>query len=95
MPGKPERTNPLTPDINQTLTAKIGEFHAEVFDGEGIRYFTEEGYDDFYMGKGSTYPDLFGTVGICVCTCVAVASRKKKLLTAHSVWDCRRRLMSA
>ena len=38
MPGKPERTNPLTPEINQTLTAKIGEFHAEVFDGEGIRY---------------------------------------------------------
>ena len=64
MPGKPERTNPLTPQINQTLTAKIGEFHAEVFDGEGIRYFTEEGYDDFFMGKGSTYPDLFGTVGI-------------------------------
>ena len=35
-----------------------------MFDGEGIRYFTEEGYDDFFMGKGSTYPDLFGTVGI-------------------------------
>ena len=64
MPGKPERTNPLTPDINQTLTAKIGEYHAAAFDEEGVRYFTEEGYDDFFMGKGSTYPDLFGTVGI-------------------------------
>jgi hypothetical protein len=64
MPGKPERTNPLTPDINQALTAKIGEYHAAAFDEEGIRYFTEEGYDDFFMGKGSTYPDLFGTVGI-------------------------------
>ena len=64
MPGKPERTNPLTPDINQVLTAKIGEYHAQAFDAEGIRFFTEEGYDDFFMGKGSTYPDLFGTVGI-------------------------------
>jgi hypothetical protein len=64
MPGKPERTNPLTPKINQLLTAKIGEYHAAAFDAEGVRYFTEEGYDDFFMGKGSTYPDLFGTVGI-------------------------------
>ena len=64
MPGKPERTNPLTPAINQELTAKIGEFHAKTFDEDGILYFTEEGYDDFFMGKGSTYPDLFGCVGI-------------------------------
>ena len=64
MPGKPERTNPLTPKINQTLTARIGEYHARVFDRAGIRYFSQEGYDDFFMGKGSTYPDLFGCVGI-------------------------------
>ena len=64
MPGKPERTNPLTPPINQALTAKIGEFHARIFDRDGILYFSEEGYDDFFMGKGSTYPDLFGCVGI-------------------------------
>jgi hypothetical protein len=64
MPGKPERTNPLTPAINQTLTAKIGEYHARAFDQEGVLYFSEEGYDDFFMGKGSTYPDLFGCVGI-------------------------------
>lgn len=64
MPGKPERTNPLTPPINQTLTARIGEYHAKAFDEAGILYFSGEGYDDFFMGKGSTYPDLFGCVGI-------------------------------
>lgn len=64
MPGKPERTNPLTPDINQTLTARIGDYHARSFDEAGILYFSGEGYDDFFMGKGSTYPDLFGCVGI-------------------------------
>ncbi len=64
MPGKPERTNPLTPAINQTLTARIGDYHARAFDEAGILYFSGEGYDDFFMGKGSTYPDLFGCVGI-------------------------------
>jgi len=64
MPGKPERTNPLTPAINQQLTLSIAEYHSRVFDEEGILYFSQEGYDDFFMGKGSTYPDLFGCVGI-------------------------------
>lgn len=64
MPGKPERTNPLTPAINQELTKSIAEYHSRVFDKEGILYFSQENYDDFFMGKGSTYPDLFGCVGI-------------------------------
>ncbi|WP_438985279.1 M14 family zinc carboxypeptidase [Aequoribacter sp.] len=64
MPGKPERTHPLTPKMNQILTAKIGEYHAQTLDENGVMYFTQENYDDFFMGKGSTYPDLFGTVGI-------------------------------
>ena len=27
-------------------------------------YFTKENYDDFYYGKGSTYPDVQGCIGI-------------------------------
>ncbi|WP_350624597.1 hypothetical protein, partial [Pseudoalteromonas sp. 24-MNA-CIBAN-0067] len=27
-------------------------------------YFTEESFDDFYYGKGSTYPDVNGGFGI-------------------------------
>jgi hypothetical protein len=64
MPGKPERTNPLTPPINQKLTMAMAEYHSRAFDEEGILYFSQEGYDDFFMGNGSTYPDLFGCVGI-------------------------------
>ncbi|MEM7363364.1 MAG: M14 family zinc carboxypeptidase [Pseudomonadota bacterium] len=63
-PGKPERTHPLTPDKNQELTDRIAEYHRRVFDKEGVLYYSEEVYDDFFMGKGSTYPDLFGSVGI-------------------------------
>ncbi len=36
----------------------------EALDKIGSLYFTEEGYDDFYYGKGSTYPDVNGAVGI-------------------------------
>jgi hypothetical protein len=30
----------------------------------GSLYFTKENYDDFYYGKGSTYPDINGAIGI-------------------------------
>lgn len=63
-PGVPSRVNPLTPAVNQQLTAKIAAFHTQYLDQIGSLYFTKEGYDDFYYGKGSTYPDAQGCVGI-------------------------------
>ncbi len=63
-PGVPSRVNPLTPDKNQELTAKLGKFHAAFLDRIGSLYFTKESYDDFYYGKGSTYPDINGAIGI-------------------------------
>ena len=63
-PGIPERTNPMTPKRNQELTRKFGSYHAKALDERGSLYFTQERFDDFYMGKGSTYPDLHGSVGI-------------------------------
>jgi len=64
MPGVPSRVHPLTPAKNQELTRRLGEFHAKALDQIGSLYFTQEGYDDFYYGKGSTYPDTQGAVGI-------------------------------
>lgn len=64
MPGEPTRIHPMTPQINQDLTAKIGTFHAKALDQIGSLYYSGEGYDDFYYGKGSTYPDINGCVGI-------------------------------
>ncbi|MBD0259130.1 MAG: zinc carboxypeptidase, partial [Cytophagales bacterium] len=63
-PGVPSRVHPLTPKKNQELTARMGTFHAKALDKIGSLYFTEENYDDFYYGKGSTYPDVQGSVGI-------------------------------
>ncbi|MBC7868074.1 MAG: zinc carboxypeptidase [Gloeobacteraceae cyanobacterium ES-bin-316] len=63
-PGVPSRVNPLTPKKNQELTEKLGRFHAKYLDEIGSLYFTKENYDDFYYGKGSTFPDINGAIGI-------------------------------
>ncbi len=63
-PGIQSRTHPLTPKINQELTKRIGNFHAKALDKIGSLYYTEEDYDDFYYGKGSTFPDINGGIGI-------------------------------
>jgi len=63
-PGVPSRTNPNTPDENQELAGDLAEYHADFLDEIGSLYYTREQFDDFYYGKGSTYPDVQGTVGI-------------------------------
>jgi Zinc carboxypeptidase len=63
-PGVASRVNPLTPAKNQELTGKLAKFHAHYLDKIGSLYFTKENYDDFYYGKGSTYPDINGAIGI-------------------------------
>jgi hypothetical protein len=64
MPGVPTRVSQIPPKQNQELTAKIGNFHAKALDQIGSLYYTQEGFDDFYIGKGSTYPDFQGCIGI-------------------------------
>ena len=63
-PGIPSRTNPLTPPNNQVLTGRITDYAAAGLDRIGSLYYTRESFDDFYYGKGSTYPDVNGSVGI-------------------------------
>ncbi len=63
-PGVATRNNPLTPSTIQELTAAIGKYHEKYLNAIGSLYFTEEAFDDFYVGKGSSYPDIHGSVGI-------------------------------
>ena len=63
-PGIPSRNNPLTPSKTYDLTKKIAKYHAEALDKIGALYYSEESYDDFYIGKGSSYPDINGGIGI-------------------------------
>lgn len=63
-PGVPSRNNPLTPAKNYTLTKAIANFHAKRLDQIGSLYFSEENFDDYYFGKGSSYPDINAGIGI-------------------------------
>ncbi|MCB0575321.1 MAG: zinc carboxypeptidase, partial [Saprospiraceae bacterium] len=63
-PGVPSRVHPITPLRNQELTAQIAVYHAKKLSGEHVLFYSGENFDDFYYGKGSTYPDAQGSIGI-------------------------------
>jgi len=63
-PGEPARVNPRTPQRTDDLTLEVAKYHAAAFDEIGQTYYTQQGFDDFYYGKGSTYPDVQGSIGI-------------------------------
>lgn len=63
-PGIPSRNHPLTPQNTYVLTEKIAKYHAAFLDDIGSLYYAKESFDDFYFGKGSTFPDINGAVGI-------------------------------
>lgn len=63
-PGEPARRNPLIPERARDLTLGIAEHHAGWLDTEARLYTAEENFDNFYIGKGSTYPQVNGSLGI-------------------------------
>jgi hypothetical protein len=63
-PGVHSRKHPLTPEGNVRITEALAKFHAQAFDRTKTLYFSQEGFDDFFYGKGSSYPDAQGSVGI-------------------------------
>lgn len=63
-PGAPTRQHPLTTAENLAMTRALVPYHTDSFDNAGEMYFTEDTYDDFFYGKGSTYPDINGSIGI-------------------------------
>lgn len=63
-PGVPTRKNPRIPAEARELLVDIADYHAGFMDAEKKLYFTEEGFDNYYIGKGSTYPQVNGGVGI-------------------------------
>lgn len=63
-PGEAKRRHPLIPERARELTFGIARRHADFLDSEARLYTTEEGFDNFYIGKGSTYPQINGSLGI-------------------------------
>ncbi len=63
-PGDPARKYPLIPAKGRELLVEIAGYHTKWLDSEGKLYFTEEDFDNYYIGKGSTYPQVNGSLGI-------------------------------
>ncbi|MCL1066139.1 M14 family metallopeptidase [Shewanella olleyana] len=63
-PGVPDRVNPLTLPANQELSNELADFHRQALDEVKQPYFSGQMFDDFFYGKGSTYPDINGAIGI-------------------------------
>ena len=63
-PGAPDRSYPYIPDESMQLLEEVTNRPREFMDSEARLYFSEEGYDNFYIGKGATYPHLNAGIGL-------------------------------
>ncbi len=81
-PGVRTRTNPLVPDRAEALLEETVRTSEAVLDGEARLYFHGERFDNFYIGKGSTFPLVNGGVGVLY---EAGAARGRELETANGL----------
>ncbi|MEM7282700.1 MAG: M14 family zinc carboxypeptidase, partial [Pseudomonadota bacterium] len=63
-PGIATRTNPLVPERAEELMAEVVRTSEDFMDSEGRLFYHGENFDNFYVGKGSTFPLVNGGVGI-------------------------------
>lgn len=63
VPGEAPR-NLLLPDAYHSWADTFGRAHGRAFDREGISYFTNDRFDFFYPGYGSSYPSVMGAIGM-------------------------------
>ncbi len=63
-PGIKNSTNHLIPEDNWDISRKIADYHTKNLSKIGTMYYSREGYDDYYTGKGAALPDILGGVGL-------------------------------
>ena len=63
-PGDPDRTFPYIPDQSMELLDRVSDRPRSFLDSEQRLYFHEEGFDNYYIGKGSTYPHMHASMGM-------------------------------
>jgi hypothetical protein len=81
-PGVATRTNPLAPDEAERLMAETARTSEAFLDSEGRLYYHGEDFDNFYIGKGSTFPLVNGGVGMLY---EASATLGRELDTQHGL----------
>ncbi|MED5411300.1 MAG: M14 family zinc carboxypeptidase [Pseudomonadota bacterium] len=80
-PGDPDRTFPYIPDQSMELLNRVSDRPRSFLDSEQRLYFHEEGFDNYYIGKGSTYPHMHASMGMLF----EQASSEGLLETAHGI----------
>ena len=80
-PGAPDRTFPYIPDRSMELLDQVADRARSFLDREQRLYFNEENYDNYYIGKGSTYPHMHASMGMLF----EQASSEGLLDTPHGV----------
>jgi hypothetical protein len=63
-PGVATRTNPLALEEAERLMAETAKTSEAFLDSEARLYYHGERFDNYYIGKGSTFPLVNGGVGI-------------------------------
>lgn len=63
-PGVPSRANPLVTDEGLRLMQAVVRTSEAFMDSEARLYYHGEDFDNYYIGKGSTFPYVNGGVGI-------------------------------
>ena len=63
-PGAPDRTFPYIPERSMELLDRVSDRPRSWLDAEQRLYFNEENYDNYYIGKGSTYPHMHASMGM-------------------------------
>lgn len=95
-PGHPKRTHYLTSQLNQDITAAVSGYAMRELDKIGTGYYSKEGYDDYYYGKGAAYGDIHGA--ICLLY-EQGTSRGHKRMTVNGVrsfaWTIRNQALGA
>ena len=81
-PGVRTRTHPLIPDEAEALLLDTVRESEDFLDSEARLYYHGESFDNFYIGKGSTYPLVNGAIGILF---EASAARGVELDTVHGL----------
>ena len=81
-PGVASRTNPLVPDEAERLLAETIRSSEAFLDSEARLYFHGEDFDNYYIGKGSTFPLVNGGVGVLY---EAGAALGRELDTPHGL----------
>lgn len=63
-PGANTSIDQNIPKENYRWSEVFGKYHGDTLSSLGTLYFSKEGYDDFFTGKGAALPDLQGGVAM-------------------------------